>query len=105
VLFRSAPDLSVGQASFLAGLPQAPSDYNPFGPSDQLAATKMRWREVLDGMGAGGDLSSSGARAISGGALVRKMLPPHKTVGPAHNPLTAHFVDYVVSYIKQRYGE
>ena len=32
-----ASDLTWAQASFLAGLPQAPADYDPFGTPDQLA--------------------------------------------------------------------
>src|SRR5439155_943681 len=42
-----ASDLTWGQASFLAGLPQAPSDYNPFGTPDQVDAAKGRWRQIL----------------------------------------------------------
>jgi len=100
-----ASELSVAQASFLAGLPQAPSDYNAFGTPDQLAATRTRWREVLDGMVAVGDLSSRAADDIFAGDLVAKMLAAHKAVPAAHGALTAHFVDYIESYIRQRYGE
>jgi membrane peptidoglycan carboxypeptidase len=100
-----AADLSWAQASFLAGIPQAPSDYDPFGTSDQLAAVRDRWREVLDGMVAVGDLSRSTATSIFASALVAKMLAAHIARSPAHGALTAHFVDYIVSYIKQRYGE
>jgi membrane peptidoglycan carboxypeptidase len=100
-----AADLSWAQASFLAGIPQAPSDYDPFGTPDQLAAVRDRWREVLDGMVAVGDLSSSTATSIFASALVAKMLAAHIARPPAHGALTAHFVDYIVSYIKQRYGE
>ena len=100
-----ASELSVAQASFLAGLPQAPSDYNAFGTPDQLAATRVRWREVLDGMVAVGDLSSRAADEIFAGDLAAKMLAAHKAVPAAHSALTAHFVDYIESYIRQRYGE
>ncbi|HET7419030.1 MAG TPA: transglycosylase domain-containing protein [Candidatus Dormibacteraeota bacterium] len=100
-----ASDLTVAQASFLAGLPQAPSDYNVFGTPSQLAATKERWREVLDGMVSVGDVSSHEADRIYASDLVAKMLAARKSQGQAHNPLTAHFVDHIVSYITQRYGE
>jgi len=100
-----ASELSWAQASFLAGLPQAPSDYDPFGTPDQLDAAKVRWREVLDGMVAVGDLSGSAADTIYAGDLVTRMLTLHKSLAIAHNPLTAHFVDYIVAYIKQRYGD
>ncbi|TMC53049.1 MAG: penicillin-binding protein [Chloroflexi bacterium] len=100
-----ASELSWAQASFLAGLPQAPSDYDPFGTPDQLDAAKVRWREVLDGMVAVGDISSSAASAMYAGDLTAKMLAAHKLQPIAHNPLTAHFVDSIISYIKQRYGD
>ena len=99
-----ASDLTVAQASFLAGLPQAPSNYDPFGTPDQLAAATQRWREVLDGMVAVGDLSRSAANAAFKSDLIAKMIDAHKTVSVTHNPLTAHFVDYVEQYIVQRYG-
>jgi len=100
-----ASELSWAQASFLAGLPQAPSDYDPFGTPDQLALAKARWREVLDGLVAVGDLSGSAADALYASDLVSKMVAAHRSVPAAHGALTAHFVDYIVSYIKQRYGE
>ncbi|HUE67662.1 MAG TPA: transglycosylase domain-containing protein [Candidatus Acidoferrum sp.] len=100
-----AADLSWAQASFLAGIPQAPSDYDPFGTPDQLAAVRDRWRQVLDGMVAVGDLSSSASSSILAGDLIAKMVAAHKVLPAAHGALTAHFVDYIVSYIKQRYGD
>jgi len=100
-----ASQLTWAQASFLAGLPQAPSDYDPFGTPDQLSATKMRWGEVLDGAVAVGDLSRAQADAIFHSDLVARMLAAHKALPAQHNPLTAHFVDYIEQYIKQRYGE
>ncbi|HKW60848.1 MAG TPA: transglycosylase domain-containing protein [Candidatus Dormibacteraeota bacterium] len=100
-----ASELDWGQASFLAGLPQAPSDYDPFGRPSQLEAAKERWREVLDGLVTTGYLARPTADAVFAGDTVTKMLAAHKALGPAHNPLTAHFVDYVVAYIKKRYGD
>ena len=100
-----AADLSWAQASFLAGIPQAPSDYDPFGTPDQLAAVRDRWRQVVDGMLAVGDISSSTASSVLASDLIAKMVAAHKTRPAAHGALTAHFVDYIVSYIKQRYGD
>ncbi len=100
-----ASDLTWAQASFLAGLPQAPSEYNPFGTPDQLAATKVRWRQVLNGLVAVGDLNASSADAIYAGDTVTRMIASRNALPSAHSPLTAHFVDYIVQYITQRYGE
>src|SRR3989475_4199632 len=59
-----ASGLSWEQASFLAGLPQAPSDYDPFGTPDHLDAAKGRWGQVLDSLVAVGDLSRVTADGI-----------------------------------------
>jgi membrane peptidoglycan carboxypeptidase len=99
-----ASDLNLAQASFLAGLPQAPANYDPFGTPDQLAAAKERWLEVLDGMVAVGDVSSAAAHAAYNSNLIDKMIAARKALPTSHNPLTAHFVDYVEQYISQRYG-
>jgi len=99
-----ANDLSWAQASFLAGLPQAPSVYDPFGTEDQLAAAKQRWLDVLDGMVTVGDISSAAAHAAYNTDIIEKMIAAHKAIPGSHNPLTAHFVDYVEGYIAQRYG-
>ncbi len=99
-----ASDLNLAQASFLAGLPQAPANYDPFGTPDQLAAAKERWREVLDGMVTVGDVSSAAAHAAYNSNLIDKMIAAHQALPTSHNPLTAHFVDYVEQYISQRYG-
>jgi len=99
-----ASDLSWAQATFLAGLPQAPALYDPFGTGDQLQAAKERWRQVLDGVVTVGDLSATEADALYGSDLIEKMIAAHKAAPPSPNPLTAHFVDYVKQYVLQRYG-
>jgi membrane peptidoglycan carboxypeptidase len=100
-----ASQLSWAQASFLAGLPQAPSDYDPFGTPDQRDAARARWGQVLDGLVAVGDLSRSSADSIYASDLMTKMIAAHRALPAAHNPLTAHFVDYVVRYVRKRYGD
>src|SRR5579864_7468904 len=99
-----ASQLTWAQASFLAGIPQAPSDYDPFGTPEQLAAVKERWREVLNGMVAVGDISSSAADKMYASNLVPAMIAAHNALPQAHGARTAHFVDYIVNYITQRYG-
>ncbi|HET7465538.1 MAG TPA: transglycosylase domain-containing protein [Candidatus Dormibacteraeota bacterium] len=99
-----AADLTWAQATFLAGLPQAPADYDPFGTPEQLQAVKERWRQVLDGVVTEGDLSATQADALYRSDLIEKMIAAHKAAPPSPNPLTAHFVDYVKQYVLQRYG-
>jgi membrane peptidoglycan carboxypeptidase len=100
-----ASELSWAQASFLAGLPQAPSSYDVFGTPDQLAAATDRWHQVLDGMVEVGDLTLTESIDIFNTDLVAKMIAARKRMPVQHNPLTAHFVDYVERYIAKRYGE
>lgn len=100
-----ASQLSWAQASFLAGLPQAPSDYDPFGTPDERDATRTRWGEVLDGLVAVGDISRSTANSIFASDLMTKMVAAHNAQPSAHNPLTAHFVDYILQYVRKRYGD
>src|ERR1700694_5592420 len=85
-----ASELSWAQASFLAGLPQAPSDSDPFGSPDQVQSAKERWRQVLNGMVTVGDVSASSANTIYGSDLMAKMIAAHKSLPLAHNPRTAH---------------
>ena len=99
-----ASDLSWAQATFLAGLPQAPALYDPFGTPDQLQAVKERWRQVLDGVVTVGDLSGSQAEDLYRGDLLEKMIAAHKAAPLSPSPLTAHFADYVKQYLLQRYG-
>ncbi len=99
-----ASDLSWAQATFLAGLPQAPALYDPFGTAEQLQAVKQRWRQVLDGVVTVGELSATEADALYRSDLIEKMIAAHKAAPPSPNPLTAHFVDYVKQYVLQRYG-
>lgn len=100
-----ASRLTWAQATFLAGLPQAPADFDPFGTPDQLAAAEFRWSEVLDGVVAVGDLSRGQADAALRSDLVAKMVAAHKAQPQSRDPLTAHFVDYIEQYLKQRYGD
>jgi len=100
-----ASQLSWAQASFLAGLPQAPSEYDPFGTPDQLDATKARWRQVLDSLVAVGDITGATAENIYSSDLVTRMIAARKALPAAHPALTAHFVDYIVKYVKKKYGD
>jgi penicillin-binding protein 1A len=59
---RAARELSWGQATLLAGLPQAPS---AFDPVDHLSRAKLRQREVLGQLVATHALSPAAARRVA----------------------------------------
>jgi membrane peptidoglycan carboxypeptidase len=89
-----AKELTLGQAAFLAGLPQAPGDYDPFSHYD---AAIVRQRQVIDLM------------------VKHHFLDPEMgawakleviTLNPKPLPFLApHFVEYVADYIRATLGE
>ena len=88
--FRSnAHDLTLAQASMLAGLPQAPTAYNPVL---HLAVAKQRQRQVLEAMVAQRVVTRQQADA----AFAEKL--------PVYPPYTRyqapHFVDYVLRTLR-----
>jgi membrane peptidoglycan carboxypeptidase len=98
-----AADLDLAQASFLAGLPQRPSGYNPFGTSTQRQAARDRWRAVLDSMVAAGYITRTQAEAALAIDIFKKLdeRPPRHT----RDPRTAHFLEFVIAYLLDRYSQ
>ena len=89
-----ASDVTLGQAAFLAGLPQSPGEYDPFV---NMPAAIGRQHEVLDLMVKHGYLTPEEA----GWAKLEVI-----TLNPRPEPFLApHFVLYVGDYIKQQLGE
>ncbi|GAC1314060.1 MAG: PBP1A family penicillin-binding protein [Chloroflexota bacterium] len=92
---KSAKDLSLPEASLLAGLPQAPSYYDPY---TNLAAAKERQTYVLDQMVRTGAITTRDRDAAAVAPL--KFVPPSQT-GPREAP---HFVTYVRQVAEQQFG-
>jgi penicillin-binding protein 1A len=63
---RNVEDISLEQAALLAGLPQAPSDYNPF---TNPKGAKSRRNEVLDSMAEQGYITFAEAQEAKGSPL------------------------------------
>jgi len=97
-----AAKLDLAQAAFLAGLPQDPAGYNPFGGVEQKAAAKARWQGVLSAMVANRKITVAQEDA----ALkvdIWKQMADHRTAtagGNGADPLTGHFTDYVIQYLR-----
>ena len=70
----SAKDLTLAQAAFLAGLPQSPSEYDPFAHPD---AAKARQQEVLDLMAKHGQITQEFTQA----QLPERLDQLHETLG------------------------
>ncbi|MFL5826088.1 MAG: transglycosylase domain-containing protein [Thermoleophilaceae bacterium] len=92
---RSAKTLTLAQAALLAGLPQAPSVYDPF---DTPAAARNRRNEVLAAMRKAGYISAARYRAASATPL---RLHP----GTRYTRIrAAPFFDYAMRELVRRYG-
>jgi len=100
-----AADLNLAQASFLAGLPQWPTRYDPFGTPAQQAAARDRWKSVLDSMLATGAIKPAQEDAVLGGDLFKQMADHHAQSSGGRDPRTAHFVDYILTYLEQKYSD
>ncbi len=92
---KKAHDLTLAEASYLAGLPASPTTYSPYGPHPELA--KERQKEVLRRMREDKYISPEEELAAYDQKLDIK--PP---ISPIKAP---HFVMYVRSLLSDKYGE
>jgi penicillin-binding protein 1A len=92
---KAASELTLGEAAMLAGLPQAPSAYNPF--REPGAATARR-NQVLKKMADLGYISDSSARAAA-----TEPLDLHPS-GYFQQRRESYFFDYVTDELIKAYG-
>jgi penicillin-binding protein 1A len=92
---KHANDLTLDQAALLAGLPQAPSTYNPFRDPD---AAMARRNDVLGRMAKDKMISPSEAAQASAAPLGLK---PSPDIDRQREP---YFFDYVQDQMIDRYG-
>jgi penicillin-binding protein 1A len=88
-------NLNLPQSALLAGLPQAPSDYNPI---QNPQGAKSRRNEVLDSMADNGDITEERAARAKQSGL---QLDPAGGLFDRQEPF---FFDYVESELIQKYG-
>lgn len=92
---KAAADLDLAESALLAGLPQAPSIYSPFGPNPETAYARQA--EVLRRMVEDGYISAEQAEAARQEKLVFS-----ENVIDIEAP---HFVMYVKKILAELYGE
>jgi penicillin-binding protein 1A len=92
---KRAQDLKLHEVALLAGLPQAPSDYNPF---QNPAAALSRRNDVLEQMERSGYITQEQAER----AMRRKLGVKHGTYYTARRE--SYFFDYVKQLLIDRYG-
>ena len=91
---KSAKDLDLAQAALLAGLPQRPSTYSPFGAHPELA--KTRQEEVLKQMVANKYITQEEADKAAKEELVYTSVSP---------PQAPHFALWIKEQLADKYGE
>lgn len=91
---KHAKDLDLAQAALLAGLPEEPSIFSPFGPHPELA--KQRQKLVLQAMQDQGYISASQEKQALKEVLEYKNI--------SNDIKAPHFVFYVKSLLEQKYG-
>jgi membrane peptidoglycan carboxypeptidase len=92
---KHASELNLAEASLLAGLPQAPSYYDP---TVNFGVAKQRQKYVLNQMVKYGYIT--GAQAEEAAKVV--LHPSDRNSSIRHAP---HFTIYVEDFLKQKYGE
>jgi penicillin-binding protein 1C len=91
---KSSKDLNLAQAAFLAGLPQRPSTYSPFGAHPELA--KIRQKEVLKQMVANKYITQEESDAADKEPLV------YSKISPTQAP---HFALWIKEQLADKYGD
>lgn len=91
---KHAKDLNLSESSFLAGLPNAPTDYSPYGENPDF--WKKRQKEVLSKMQEQGYISKKEKDMAEKEELT--FLPRQNSI---HAP---HFVMYVKDLLIKKYG-
>ena len=86
-------DLDLAECALLAGLPQAPSRYDPFAAREAALA---RQADVLDAMARAGYVSPAQAAAAKA--------EPLQFGGGDQSPRAPHFVNYVLDQLDARLG-
>lgn len=91
---KQTQELTLAEASLLAGLPAAPTFYSPFGTHRELA--KVRQEEVLTRMVESGFISADQKEEVE-----KQLLNFRRPTIPIAAP---HFVMYVKELLEQQYG-
>jgi penicillin-binding protein 1C len=92
-----AADLTLAQASFLAGLPQLPATYDPFGGGLERALSRQE--AVLALMVEDGHISAAQAREAAGAMRAYEFRSPRLNIDTA-----PHFIVYVRRTVEDLYG-
>ena len=91
---KSVSEIDLNQAAFLAGLPAAPSSYNPFGNNPDLS--QLRRKHVLEEMANAGFITKEKADEV---------IPQTVTIINDKTQIIApHFVFFIKDYLENEFG-
>lgn len=91
---KPAKDLNLAEASLIAGLPQSPTRYSPFGAHPELA--KSRQSEVLQQMVIAGYISEDQKKEVEEATL---------NYAEIKAPAAPHFALWIKDQLVEKYGE
>jgi len=92
---KTARDLDLAEAAFLAGLPQAPNHYDPF---EHFDVAKKRQERVLSRMVSESFITEDDAAAARDEQLILKQGVEYPVKAP-------HFVNYIIQELQSRLGD
>jgi penicillin-binding protein 1C len=96
---KDAAALTLAEASFLAGIPQAPAVYDPY-TTDGLKYTLNRQKDVLRLMQQAGDITADEAKIASEAMQTFVFTPPSNTFATS----APHWVVYVKQLVEAEFG-
>ena len=101
---KSSSDLNLAESAFLAGLPQRPTAYSPFGATPELGLSRQKY--VLKLMKERGWLDKDGSRhKISDKEYTEAQNTELKFIADKTDIKAPHFVFYVLDKLYKKYGE
>lgn len=101
---HSARDLTLAEASFLAGLPQSPARYDT-ATAEGLAAARDRQHVVLDAMVNSGKASATDATAAAAVDLQGELDAAAGVPNKGRVSVAPHFVDFVLDQLRRQLGD
>jgi 1A family penicillin-binding protein len=93
---KSAKDLTLSEAVFLAALPKAPTYYSPYG--DNTSELVTRYRNILDQIAQLKKVSLAEIEEAKKTNILAKVEPFREPI------LAPHFVFYVTAQLEEKYG-
>jgi penicillin-binding protein 1A len=100
---KHAKDLTLAEASFLAGIPQSPGRFDPYTDGG-FALTRNRQHEVLQAMVSAGYINQSTAESAFTTNLAAEIKSAAVPAQVVNQSIAPHFTDYILAQLREKYG-